>query len=182
MSCTCTGNSLSINRCANPLLAGSALRIDSTFCHFDSPPHRLSPHPAPKCRTAPRIAATRKHSALHRVHQPLLPSAPRRGHLRDPAPRPKSPHKKKPHRAPDVHIVVRTLRSPETGSFPHSPLEDRSATIRRPPHRHKKRPHNVRAPCPMLREKAERRRENYFAIPFMIAPETPGAAWYSPNE
>lgn len=30
--------------------------------------------------------------------------------------------------------------------------------------------------------KAERRRENYFAIPFMIAPETPGAAWYSPNE
>ncbi len=55
---------------------------------------------------------------------------------------------------PDVHIVVRTLRSQKPAAFHIRPLEDRSATIRRPPHRHKKkRPHIVRALCPMLREK-----------------------------
>ena len=180
MSCTCTGNSLSINRCANPLLAGSALRIDSTFCHFDSPPHRLSHRPAPKCRAAPRIAparyipyrtenysasvrpplpvsspfriaAARKHSALRRVHQPLLRAA---AACAIPLRVRKVPLRKNRTGRPDAHTVGRTLRSQKPAAFHIRPLYAPSATIRRPPHRHKKtRPHIVRAPCPMLREK-----------------------------
>lgn len=130
-----------------------------------------------------RIAATRKHSALHRVHQPLLPSAPRRDHLRDPAPRPKSPHKKKPHRAPG-----------RSHCRPHAPLPlNRQLSTLAPsktetqrsegrPTDTKKAPAHCAGAVSDAPRKAERRRENYFAIPFMIAPETPGAAWYSPNE
>ncbi len=55
---------------------------------------------------------------------------------------------------PDVHIVVRTLRSPETGCFPHSPpRRPKRNDPKAAPQTQKKRPHNVRAPCPMLREK-----------------------------
>ncbi len=141
-------------RNAVPLLASP--RPDASYRKYSASVRPHLPVSSPF-----RIAATRKHSALHRVYQPLLPSAP----LCSPLLRAattcaiplrvrKVPIRKNRTGRPDVHIVVRTLRSPETGSFPHSPLEDRSATIRRPPHRHKKkRPHNVRAPCPMLREK-----------------------------
>ena len=108
-----------------------------------------------------RIAATRKHSALHRVHQPLLPSAP----LCSPQLRAaatcaiplrirKVPIRKNRTGRPDVHIVVRTLRSPETGCFPHSPpRRPKRNDPKAAPQTQKKRPHIVRAPCPMLREK-----------------------------
>lgn len=106
------------------------------------------PHPV----SSPfRIAAARKHSALRRVHQPLLRAA---AACAIPLRVRKVPIRKNRTGRPDAHTVGRTLRSQKPAAFHIRPLEDRSATIRRPPHRHKKkRPHNVRAPCPMLREK-----------------------------
>ncbi len=81
-------------------------------------------------------------------------SAPRRGRLRDPAPRPKSPHKKKPHRAPGRSHCRPHTPLPETGSFPHSPpRRPKRNDPKAAPQTQKKRPHIVRAPCPMLREK-----------------------------
>ena len=130
-----------------------------------------------------RIAATRKHSALHRVHQPLLPSAPRRGHLRDPAPRPKSPHKKKPHRAPGRSHCRPHAPLPRNRQLsPFAPRRPKRNDPKAAPQTQKKAPAQCAGAVSDAPRKAERRRENYFAIPFMIAPETPGVAWYSPNE
>ncbi len=140
-----------------------------------------------------RIAATRKHSALHRVHQPLLPSAPlcspllpsapRRGHLRDPAPHPKSPHKKKPHRAPGRSHCRPHAPLPRNRLLsPFAPSKTEAQRSEGRPTDTKKAPAHCAGAVSDAPRKAERRRENYFAIPFMIAPETPGAAWYSPNE
>ena len=82
-----------------------------------------------------RIAAARKHSALRRVHQPLLRAA---AACAIPLRVRKVPIRKNRTGRPDAHTVGRTLRSQKPAAFHIRPLEDRSATIRRPPHRHKK--------------------------------------------
>ena len=136
---------------------------------------RLFPYPLLPHRSRPQTLCS----------TPCPPaSAPRRGRLRDPAPRPKSPLKKKPHRAPGRSHCRPHTPLPETGSFPHSPpRRPKRNDPKAAPQTQRKPPALLwRAPSSDAPRKAERRRENYFAIPFMIAPETPGAAWYSPNE
>ncbi len=114
---------------------------------------------------------------------PLLPSAPRRDHLRDPAPRPKSPHKKKPHRAPGRSHCRPHAPLPRNRQLsPFAPRRPKRNDPKAAPQTQKKAPAQCAGAVSDAPRKAERRRENYFAIPFMIAPETPGAAWYSPNE
>ena len=135
---------------------------------------RLFPYPLLSASQPPA------NTLLYAVSTSLC-SAPRR--LRDPAPRPKSPLKKKPHRAPGRSHCRPHTPLPETGSFPHSPpRRPKRNDPKAAPQTQKKAPAHCAGAVSDAPRKAERRRENYFAIPFMIAPETPGAAWYSPNE
>lgn len=83
---------------------------------------------------------------------------------------------------PDAHTVGRTLRSQKPAAFHIHPSKTEAQRSEGRPTDTKKAPAHCAGAVSDAPRKAERRRENYFAIPFMIAPETPGAAWYSPNE
>ena len=159
-------------------------------CRSSHRPRPIHPLPHRKLLRLCASASSRILSFPHRSRPQTLcstpcppASAPRRGRLRDPAPRPKSPLKKKPHRAPGRSHCRPHTPLPETGSFPHSPpRRPKRNDPKAAPQTQKNAPAHCAGAVSDAPRKAERRRENYFAIPFIIAPETPGAAWYSPNE